>query len=172
MHNDVKNQMTQSEVRSLFEYRDGKLFWKVSRGKAKQSDRAGCDVGDGYWRIGFKERSYREHNLVWNYFNGLIPKGVTVDHVKYGIGNRSGNFIESLRLANASEQQRNCGLSKGNKSGHRGVSWQQGRGKWMVTIGCNGRNINCGTFVELEDAIRARKGAEEKYWNTGKRGQL
>lgn len=54
-------------------------------------------------------------------------------------------------------------LHKGNKSGHKGVSWMESRKKWRAYIGFQGRNITLGYFDKKEDAIKARELAEEKY---------
>lgn len=54
-------------------------------------------------------------------------------------------------------------LHKGNKSGHKGVMWMESRQKWKAYIGFKGKQINLGYFDDKEDAIKARKVAEEKY---------
>ncbi|MGN7360003.1 HNH endonuclease [Paenibacillus sp. SAF-054] len=55
-------------------------------------------------------------------------------------------------------------LHKGNKSGHKGVRWNEARQKWTAHIGFKGKQISLGYFSEKEDAIKARKIAEEKYY--------
>lgn len=55
-------------------------------------------------------------------------------------------------------------LHKGNKSGHKGVRWNDQRGKWTAHIGFKGKQINLGYFENKEDAIKARQAAEEKYY--------
>jgi len=54
-------------------------------------------------------------------------------------------------------------LHKGNKSGHKGVIWMASRNKWKAYIGFQGKQIVLGYFTSKEDAIFARKEAEEKY---------
>jgi hypothetical protein len=56
-------------------------------------------------------------------------------------------------------------LHVNNKSGHKGVCWNASRQKWTVTIGFKGKQIFIGNFDtdKKEDAIIARKLAEEKY---------
>ncbi|MWV44930.1 HNH endonuclease [Paenibacillus sp. HJL G12] len=56
-------------------------------------------------------------------------------------------------------------LHKGNKSGHKGVRWNESRQKWTAHIGFKGKQISLGYFSEKEDAIKARKRAEEKYFD-------
>lgn len=54
-------------------------------------------------------------------------------------------------------------LSSRNTSGHKGVYWEKSRKKWNARIGYRKKSINLGYFDEKEDAIKARKEAEEKY---------
>lgn len=53
--------------------------------------------------------------------------------------------------------------SSRNTSGHKGVSWEKRSGKWHAYIGIKGKNKHLGYFDDLEDAVKARKEAEEKY---------
>lgn len=54
-------------------------------------------------------------------------------------------------------------LHKDNKSGHKGVRFNEDRQKWTAHIGFKGKQINLGYFIKKEDAIAARQAAEEKY---------
>lgn len=54
-------------------------------------------------------------------------------------------------------------LHKNNKSGHKGVRWNESRNKWTVTIGFQRKQIFLGNYDILDDAVEARKTAEEKY---------
>jgi hypothetical protein len=55
-------------------------------------------------------------------------------------------------------------LHKGNKSGHKGVTWMDSRQKWRAYIGFKGKQITLGYFDIKEDAIKARQQAEETYF--------
>jgi hypothetical protein len=55
-------------------------------------------------------------------------------------------------------------LHKGNKSGHKGVTWMDSRQKWKAYIGFKGKQITLGYFENKEDAIKARQQAEEIYF--------
>lgn len=50
---------------------------------------------------------------------------------------------------------------KSNKSGVTGVSWDASRNKWVAQIWFQNKYRNLGRFDKKEDAIRARKEAEE-----------
>lgn len=54
-------------------------------------------------------------------------------------------------------------LHKHNTSGVKGVRYVQSRAKWQAYIGVKGKNINLGYYDKLEDAVTARKTAEDKY---------
>lgn len=55
-------------------------------------------------------------------------------------------------------------LSKLNKSGFKGVCWSKRSKKWYANIGFRKKHICLGYFDKKEDAIKARKEAEEKYF--------
>lgn len=54
--------------------------------------------------------------------------------------------------------------NKNNKSGVKGVYWSNPEKKWIARIGFKGKNIMLGRFNNLDDAKKARKEAEEKYF--------
>lgn len=54
-------------------------------------------------------------------------------------------------------------LHKSNKSGYKGVRWNEQRRKWTAHIGFKGKQISLGYFTNKDDAIAARKAGEEKY---------
>jgi hypothetical protein len=56
-------------------------------------------------------------------------------------------------------------LPKNNTSGHKGIWWDKNRKMWQAYIGIHGKRIHLGRFYEIEDAIKARKRAEEEYYS-------
>lgn len=54
--------------------------------------------------------------------------------------------------------------NKNSKSGVKGVYWNEREGKWIAKITIRRKNITLGRFTRIEDAIIARKEAEEKYF--------
>lgn len=54
--------------------------------------------------------------------------------------------------------------SKANTSGIKGVSWDKSKGMWTTYIGFKGKLHNLGYYKNKQDAIQARKEAEEKYF--------
>lgn len=66
---------------------------------------------NGYIRFFIREHHYSAHHLVWEAFNGPIPKGMVIDHID---GNKSNNAISNLRLVSQSENiYHNTEISKG-----------------------------------------------------------
>ncbi|MED1559929.1 AP2 domain-containing protein [Bacillus paramycoides] len=57
----------------------------------------------------------------------------------------------------------NQGVNENSKSGIKGVYFEGRSEKWISAITVNRKRIYLGRFVEKDDAIKARKLAEEKY---------
>ncbi|MBX0320335.1 hypothetical protein [Shouchella clausii] len=56
-------------------------------------------------------------------------------------------------------------LYKNNTSGVRGVSFEKRSGKWRAYIRVKNNHMELGLFADKQDAVKARKEAEEKYHN-------
>lgn len=97
------------------------------------------------------------HRLVMNVSD---PK-VQVDHIHH---NTTDNRKSQLRIASKSQNMRNVDRRINNTSGVTGVGWNKTRKKWIASIGYNNQNIHLGYFINFEDAVAARKEAEEKYY--------
>ena len=50
-----------------------------------------------------------------------------------------------------------------NTSGVKGVSWNKEKEAWETYIGIHGKRIRLGIYTRFEDAVQARKRAEEEY---------
>lgn len=56
------------------------------------------------------------------------------------------------------------GLQSNNTSGYRGVTWDKSKQKWKAQLVFRGKRYNLGRFDKKEDAVKARKLAEEKFF--------
>lgn len=97
------------------------------------------------------------HRLLIN-----AKKGKHVDHID---GDKLNNRKSNLRECSRADNMKNRKLNYNNKSGHKGVFWYyyNGVNKWKASITVDGKRIWLGSFERLEDAVRVRKEAEEKY---------
>lgn len=91
--------------------------------------------------------------------NVTNPK-LVVDHIN---GDPFDNRKVNLRICTNAENARNCKLSKNNKSGYVGV-FQTPKGRWWARIMINRKEKRLGTFDTMEEAIKARRDAEDKYF--------
>ena len=89
------------------------------------------------------------------------PKGMSVDHINH---NTLDNRKENLRNCTRSQNMMNSRIYSNNKSGTTGVSFFKSQNKWISKITFNKKRIYLGLFVKIEDAIKARKDAEIKYF--------
>jgi len=159
--------LTYEEAARLLHYDPltGLLRWKVSRG----SKRAGSLAGNirktpasrtWYRTTSVNCRNYHNHRLCWLLYYGEWPPG-DVDHADH---NGLNNKIENLRDATSQQNKQNMRLYTNNRSGHHGVRWVKNANRWEAQIGIgNGRHKYLGKFVNIEDAIAARKAAEVIY---------
>lgn len=77
-----------------------------------------------------------------------------------------GESTEHLGIVEGTNLHRISGKSllKSNASGTTGVYWDKQQGKWRAQIGFKGKVKYLGLFVNKQNAINARKEAEEKYF--------
>lgn len=151
--------LTSERLKTLFEYREGKLFWRNSPSRnIRPGSRAGTLQPDGYRHVVVNGRSYREHRLVWLLFNQTVPS--LVDHINRV---RDDNRIENLRPASAAQNVQNRGMQYNNSSGCAGVHWHKGKKKWHAKIGVNGRDKHIGYFSDKSEAVTARHAAEQVF---------
>ena len=88
------------------------------------------------------------------------PDGTHVDHID---GNRLDNRKVNLRFCTNQQNGCNRGKNKNNKSGFKGVSWNENASKWMATIRFNYKQIHLGYFTDVLDAASAYASAAKKY---------
>lgn len=114
---------------------------------------------DGYLRGTI---DYNKEMMLHDFIMGC-QNNMVVDH-KHGKKSRYDNRKENLRLATHQENGRNSSLSKNNISGVTGVFWDKRRQRWVANITINYKSIYLGSFLNKNDAITARKIAEDEIF--------
>lgn len=98
------------------------------------------------------------HRLIMNFSNAT-----DIDHI-HGKETRYDNRKSNLREATHSQNNMNKGLQSNNTSGVVGVGWYSKTNKWRAHIMVDRKFIHLGLFDSFENAVKARKEAEEKYF--------
>lgn len=153
--------ITQKRVKELLNYNpeNGNLIWRVNKGRAKQGEVAGTLHKDGHILVGVDGERYQAHRLIWLWMEGYFPEN-DIDHKDRLPSN---NKWCNLRHTSHKCNMRNCSISKNNKSGVTGVSWNDKNNKWFASITVDYKSIGCGIYSNFIDAVRSRWEAEKKY---------
>jgi hypothetical protein len=140
-------------VPSVWEYREGKLYWRVHAGRGVSVKRPGDEVNPapdplGYEFVTWKRKHYAVHRVVFLLAHGWLPD--CVDHID---GDPQNNHVENLRPATRLQNQFNRRVNRRTKSGVKNVTPHQG--KWCVRFSIAGRTKHFGCFDTLEQAAEA-----------------
>ena len=114
-----------------------------------------CISKTGYAVANINGRTTKMHRYLMKAQNGYV-----VDHIN---GNPLDNRKCNLRVCTQKQNSQNLGLSKNNTSGYPGVN-KKTNGKYRSRITVDRKEICLGTFNTIEEAIKARKEAELKYF--------
>ena len=115
----------------------------------------------GYAYFSYCGQDVYLHRLLTNtalFFDTSDKDIEIIDHINR---NRCDNRIENLRTIKKSENPVNCSVYSNSKSGHKGISWLERLQKWQVNIQYKNKNHYIGVFENIDDAILARKQAEQ-----------
>jgi citrate synthase len=144
----------------VFEYRDGKMYWKISNTNAiKVGQEIGTENARGYRRVSIDGNTYAVHRVIWIMFYGELSKETQVDHIN---GDAADNRIENLRLANNSQNCCNRRM-KPNNSGIKNVSFVKESQKYRVSLQVNKQRKFLGSYEDLELAELVALEARNKY---------
>lgn len=139
----IKQLPPQKKLKELFDYKNGMLFHKKNKGKAKNGNIVGWKEKNGYWATNIDGVRYRIHRLIWQYHFDNCPE--MLDHIDR---NKDNNSLENLRPATVSLNSFNT--IKKNKTELRGVC-VVGK-KFKACIRINGKSKHLGTFESAKDA--------------------
>lgn len=159
-------------LRKLFNYdpETGKLFWEM-RPEADFSSSVRCAWWNslyagretftavhpsGYCMGSVHGKTLLKHRVIWCLMTGAWPE--TVDHIN---GDKSDNRWSNLRDVSLSKNLRNQKKPINNTSGHVGVV--RAGAKWKAQIWLDGKSVHLGTYEQKDDAIAARRLAEQEH---------
>ena len=125
----------------------------------------GCLVSDKiknyYWysnRDGYMCRRENKKEIIMHRL--IIDENDPEMQVDHFNRNKKDNRKENLKSVTPQHNNWNRGMNQNNKSGVTGVRWNKEAQKWVAYIMCK----HLGTFNSFEDAVEARKRAEQKYF--------
>ncbi len=114
---------------------------------------------DGYPRALVNGKNTHLHRFLIN----NPDKNKEIDHINR---NRLDNRRENLRVGSLRQNAFNKRLYKNNKSGYRGVHFCNTSKKWVAQMSDVNQGVRkvvyLGAFININDAINARKRAEER----------
>lgn len=116
-------------------------------------------VSQGYVNYAYIENKKRFNVKLYRYLLN-VPDGKLVDHIN---GKPLDNRKSNLRICTYLENAWNKIKSNSSRTEFKGISKRK-NGKYQVGIGYKGKKIYIGTFANKQDAIKARKEAELKYF--------
>jgi len=112
----------------------------------------------GYFDLSILDRKMYAHRYAIYLQIGRWPD--VVDHLN---GDGFDNRLCNIREANRSLNMRNRRMCPRNTSGKVGVFFDKGAGRWVASVGVDGREIRQGGFKTFTDAARARDAEAAKH---------
>jgi hypothetical protein len=139
--------ITKEQLHTMFEYKDGTLYRKISFGRTKAGDKVGFVNDKGYLSVNINSKNLLVHRLIWMMHFDEMPS--LLDHID---GNRQNNKIDNLRIANRFQNAHNKNMNKNNTSGVKGVCWHKHTKKWNAQIWHNKKHYHLGLYESLQKA--------------------
>ena len=106
-----------------------------------------------YKYVSIDGQGYAWHRICYAIYHGKDPFPLDVDHKNL---NKLDNSKENLFEKTTAENNENKPIYKNNKLGVKGIS-QTLEGKFRAKIYKDKKEINCGTFATIEEAIQSQK---------------
>jgi HNH endonuclease len=148
--------LSQSAIREALDYdlETGVFVRKTSNRYGQRADYYDEDKGYMFvFVLGFRVPA---HVLAWFYVHGEWRQ---IDHKDQCKGN---NWITNLRPATSAQNAANQGVRITNLLGVKGVQRKNSRYRAYITV--NYKYIHLGMFNTIEEAVDARKIAEDRYF--------
>lgn len=165
--------LTQERLKELISYDSSTGIFtrlKTTSSKAMKGSNPGTATSNGYLKFSVDGRSYFSHRLAWLYVYGKFPVGI-LDHIN---SDRKDNRIANLRQVTLSQNGCNRLLQSTNRSGIKGVSWEERAGQWKAVIMLDGKQKRLGYFKNKSEAAtaiaKARLELHGEFANFGHKG--
>lgn len=156
---DQEFTLTQEYLLSIFDYKDGNLYWKKSVGKrGKIGNLAGSLHHSGYKYVKLNGKSTANHRIIFMMHHGYFPE--EVDHIDR---NRANNNINNLRASTNEKNALNKSVGIHNKAGIRGVYFDKRNKKWSVQISVNKKQKYFGQYFDIKVAQFVAETMRHKY---------
>lgn len=154
----IKPLPSAEELHRLFEYRDGRLYRRVSTSRrVKIGQVAGGITPEGYTTVRVAGMKYMTHRLIWKMHISTDPPSF-IDHINR---DRADNRIENLRLATHAQNTRNSRQRADITTRLKGVTPRNN--KFLAQIQHNKKKLHLGYFNTPEEAHEAYKQAALKH---------
>jgi hypothetical protein len=160
-HKNSLTDLTAEYLRSILHYDPitGLFTWKVRLSwRGMPGKTAGRMNGKNRIKIGINNKEYMAHRLAWLYMKSEWPE-YEIDHIDE---DQSNNIWKNLRHATPSQNHRNRGPQKNNKTGYKGVCFATRPQKFLASIKHRGKTYGLGLFSTAEEAYDARCKAAKK----------
>ena len=165
---DVLNKITINQLRSrvIYNPENGKFIWlysdtcRPSWNSRFMGKNALCAPhSNGYLFGAVANQKLFAHRAAWAMHYGCWPDG-EIDHINH---DKTDNRIENLRVVERTQNAMNLSKSKRNVSGVTGVFKHSQTGKWQAQIRVGRKSIHLGSFESFDNAVTARRKAEEQH---------
>lgn len=156
---DIKPLPTLERLQELLTYDEhsGVLTWKMqpttSRSNICFNNKCGGKIAgtvgmQGYVVIGLDKKYYQAHRVIWKLMTGDNPPDL-IDHEDT---EKLNNRWSNLRATDNCKNIQNSRLRKDNRSGVKGVCWEESHKAWKAVLTTNGKSVRLGRFKSLEQA--------------------
>lgn len=153
--------LTHARLLELLHYdaETGVFTWKVRRQRIAAGTVAGTPDSHGARQIKIDRVLHLAHRLAWFYVKGSWP--VEIDHENR---NKDDNRWSNLRHCTHSQNCFNKAMISTNTNGAKGVTLVKKTGMWNAWFMNDAKRQHIGNFVEIADAVEARRLAVEKHY--------
>ena len=114
-----------------------------------------------YKYVSINGEGYAWHRICFAIYHGVDPFPLDVDHQNL---NKLDNSKENLLKITTAKNNENKQIYKNNKLGVKGIYKTQ-EGRFRAAIYKDSKEINCGTFTTVEEAIQAQNQKKLKLKN-------